>query len=457
MNRFRSKDNTTQEEESSDSMVKSVSQKNSVREEKSPGNEFEQLYARLRKSDFSTLPATDHRRIGEKLDLFSFYGASPGMVYWHNNGLTIRNLLMDFIRSELKKRDYIEISTPALANTALWQISGHWDHYKDDMFLTSMKGEDDFGLKPMNCPSTFLVYKSKKWSYRDMPVRMADFDQLYRNELSGVSSGLFRVKSFIQDDAHIFMRDDQIDDEIGKQLDLLKKLYGVFNLTYKLKLSTMPNSHIGDESQWNKAEDILKKNIIAKNLPYEVKAKEGAFYGPKIDVDVKDSMGREWQCATFQLDFQMPKRFKLSYIGDDSKEYTPVVLHRVIYGSIERFIGILVEHYQGRFPTWISPIQVRVLPVSEKNEEYARKVYTQLRNANMRVELDISNKTLASKVKDAEDMKIPYILVIGKKEEESESVSIRSGGINKNAVHIDRFISDLAEEIESKAPPKNKM
>jgi len=265
----------------------------------------EQMLARVKKSDFATLPETDHRVIGERLDLFSFQEMSPGMVYWHDKGVTLRNLLTEFIRGELKKHGYLEISTPALANTILWRVSGHWDHYKDNMFLTYL-GDDEFGLKPMNCPSTFLFYKTRRWSFRDLPLRVADFDQLYRNELSGVASGLFRVKVLTQDDAHIFVMEDQVEDEIKGLVDLMAMMYGVFKLDFKLRISTMPDDHIGTKEQWDGATDILKRTVLAKGLAFEIKEKEGAFYGPKIDVDIKDSLGRELPCCTIQVDFQMP-------------------------------------------------------------------------------------------------------------------------------------------------------
>ncbi len=356
----------------------------------------EQMLARVRKSDFATLPETDHRVIGERLDLFSFQEMSPGMVYWHDKGVTLRNLLMEFIRGELKKNNYLEISTPALANTILWRVSGHWDHYKDNMFLTYL-GEDEFGLKPMNCPSTFLFYKTRRWSFRDLPLRVADFDQLYRNELSGVASGLFRVKVLTQDDAHIFVMEEQVEDEIKGLVDLMAKMYGVFRLEFKLRVSTMPDDHIGTKEQWDGATDILKRVVLAKGLTFEVKEKEGAFYGPKIDVDIKDSLGREWQCCTIQLDFQMPKRFRLTYVGSDGKDHTPIVIHRTIYGTLERFIGIITEHFQGKFPVWVSPVQVRVLPVSDDNKGYAGEVVTRLREAGIRVEPDFDSGTVGGR------------------------------------------------------------
>jgi threonyl-tRNA synthetase len=374
---------------------------------------------------------------------------SPGMVYWHDKGVTLRNLLMEFIRGELKKNNYLEISTPALANTILWRVSGHWDHYKDNMFLTYL-GEDEFGLKPMNCPSTFLFYKTRRWSFRDLPLRVADFDQLYRNELSGVASGLFRVKVLTQDDAHIFVMEEQVEDEIKGLVDLMAKMYGVFKLEFKLRISTMPDDHIGTKEQWDGATDILKRVVLAKGLAFEVKEKEGAFYGPKIDVDIKDSLGREWQCCTIQLDFQMPKRFRLTYVGSDGKDHTPIVIHRTIYGTLERFIGIITEHFQGKFPVWVSPVQVRVLPVSDDNKGYAGEVVARLRDAGIRVEPDFDSGTVGGKIRNAQLQKIPYMLIIGGKEQEAGTISVRArDGEVRYGVKMDEFLVELKKKIET--------
>jgi threonyl-tRNA synthetase len=405
------------------------------------------MLARVRKSEFVGLPETDHRVIGERLDLFSFQELSPGMVYWHDKGLTLRNLLIDFIRNEQKRRGYIEISTPALANTILWRISGHWDHYKDTMFFTQM-GDEQFGLKPMNCPSTFLFYKTRRWSYRDLPLRVADFDPLFRNELSGVASGMFRVKTFIQDDAHIFVAEQQIVDELRNVIDLMSYFYSIFGLNYSPKISTMPDQHLGTKEQWDAAVSALVEAVRSKGIEPVMKEKEGAFYGPKIDVDVKDSMGREWQCATIQLDFQMPRRFRLTFTGSDGQEHTPVVIHRVIYGSLERFIGILIEHYQGRFPTWISPVQARVIPVSDQFREYCDKVYKVLTDHRVRTDTDYDSSTLGSKIRKAQLEKIPYMLVIGKKEADSNTVSIRRpNGETIQGLTTEELLSRIAEDV----------
>ena len=412
---------------------------------------WEEMMARIKKSDFSGLPETDHRIIGERLDLFSFQEVSPGMVYWHNKGVILREILIGFIRSELSKRSYLEVSTPALANTVLWRVSGHWDHYKDNMFVTHI-GDEEFGLKPMNCPSAFLFYKTKKWSYRDLPLRVADFDQLYRNERSGVASGLFRVKILTQDDAHIFCSEEQIEAVISEILDMVKLMYGIFDLEYKVKLSTMPDSHIGSEKQWEGATRKLSNSMEKAGIKYEIKDKEGAFYGPKIDIDIHDSIGREWQCATIQLDYQMPARFGLVYSGADGKEHTPITVHRVIYGSLERFIGIMLEHYRGKLPTWLSPVQVKVLSISEQLNHHASKIYERFVAAGVRAELDVSDKTLEYKIRSAKLQEIPYVLIIGKKEEQSGLVSIRGrDGKQKNMISVEYVIEKILEESRSKS------
>lgn len=401
----------------------------------------EESMARLKRSDFVNLPETDHRVIGERLDLFSFQEVSPGMVYWHDKGLRLKNILVDFLRAELFKAGYQEVSTPSLANTALWRVSGHSEHYKDNMFLTAL-GDEEMGMKPMNCPSTFLIYKSRKWSFRELPVRYAIFDPLYRNELSGVASGLLRVKVLTQDDAHIIATEDQAEDEISKMLDLMERVYGVFGLQYKVKISTRPDESMGSEEEWKRATDTLIRVVKSRGWTYEVKEKEGNFYSPKIDVDIKDSLGREWQCGTFQLDLQMPKRFKLTYTGSDGKEHTPVVLHRTILGSLERFIGVMLEHYKGVLPVWLSPVQVRVIPLSDEHMKYARGVLASLTAGGVRAEGDFDSGTMGAKIRDAQLQKIPYMLVVGKKEEASKTVAVRTrGGEQTFGVKVDDFVS----------------
>lgn len=406
-----------------------------------------EMLSRIRKSDFGQLPETDHRVIGEKLDLFSFQEPSPGMVYWHPKGLKLKNLLTDFLRSELNSRGYVEISNPALANTTLWRVSGHSEHYSDNMFLTHL-GDEEMGLKPMNCPSTFLVYKSRRWSFRELPVRYAIFDPLYRNELSGVASGLFRVKVLTQDDAHIIATEEQAEAEIAGMLDMMKKVYGIFKLEYKIKISTKPDEHMGSDDEWERATDTLIRVVKGMGWSYEIKEKEGNFYAPKIDVDIRDSLGREWQCGTFQLDLQMPKRFKLSYTGQDGKEHTPVVLHRTIIGSMERFIGILLEHYQGRLPLWLSPIQVRVIPVSDEHLDYGRGKLDDLRQAGLLADGDFQAGTMGSKIRNAQLEKIPFMVVVGEKEEASGTFSVRGrDGTQTLGVKVEDFTKDLRQRI----------
>lgn len=403
-----------------------------------------------KKSDWSGLPDGDHRTIAERQNLFSFQEVSQGMVYWHPNGYILYDQLMRFIRDKLDEYGYQMVATPIMANTALWHISGHIDHYRENMFVFDANSQE-VGLKPMNCPFAMLLFKARKWSYRDLPLRLADFDKLYRNEISGALSGLFRVRELTQDDAHIFMRDDQVEDEINTMLRFVNEMYGIFKLEYKAKLSTMPDSHMGDEATWEKATNDLVQAMKANNIKYEVKEKEGAFYGPKIDIDVKDSLGREWQCATIQLDYQLPQRFDLSYTGEDGKEHMPIVLHRVVYGSLERFLAILIEHLQGKFPTWLAPTQVRVLPISDKANAYAEEVSKRLKEQHVRVELDSSNKTLQYKIRDGQTQQIPYMVILGEKEAESQMISVRSrSGKQKMGIRLEEFVASLKEEIGSR-------
>jgi threonyl-tRNA synthetase len=403
------------------------------------------------KSIFTGLPETDHRIIGEKLDLFSFQEVSPGMVYWHKNGLTLFKQIMSFIREIEQKYNYDEISTPSLANVALWHVSGHIDHYKDNMFMFSSENEN-LGMKPMNCPASILIYKSRSWSYRELPFRTAIFDRLYRNEISGALTGLFRVREFTQDDGHIFLTEDQLESELKMLLQMVKEVYNTFNMPFKAKLSTMPDNHMGDEALWNKATAALKKALDANNISYTINEKDGAFYGPKIDFDVVDSMNRSWQCATIQLDYQLPLRFNLEYTGEDGKAHTPVIIHRAILGTLERFIGVLIEHYQGKFPVWLAPVQARVISISEPANAYAEKVYKEFREHGIRVYLDISDKTLEYKIREAQLQKIPYMIVIGKKEQEKDKITIRDrAGKQKHDVDVKEFLDKITKEIKERS------
>jgi threonyl-tRNA synthetase len=402
--------------------------------------------ARLKRSDFVNLPETDHRIIGERLDLFSFQEVSPGMVYWHDKGLRLRNTLIEFLRKELQKDGYLEISTPSLANTALWLVSGHSEHYKDNMFLTSL-GDEEMGMKPMNCPSTFLIYKSRKWSFRELPVRYAIFDDLYRNELSGVASGLLRVKVFSQDDAHVIALEEQAEVELSKMLDMMERVYQIFGLEYKAKISTRPDHSMGTDEEWKRATDTLIRVVKKRGWKYEIKEKEGNFYSPKIDVDIKDFFGREWQCGTFQLDLQMPKRFRLTYTGSDGKEHTPIVLHRTVIGSLERFMGVMLEHYRGALPVWLSPVQTRVISLSDDYMGYARSVLEFLTLGGIRAEGDFASGTMGAKIRNAQLQKIPYMLVVGKKEEDSKTVAVRSRrGEQEFGVRVEDFVSRVKSE-----------
>ncbi|NOX71751.1 MAG: threonine--tRNA ligase [Candidatus Micrarchaeota archaeon] len=403
------------------------------------------------KLDRENLKENDHRILGQRLDLFSFNEVAPGMVFWHHKGLIIYNELVDFWRQEHRKAGYQEISTPMILDRKLWQISGHWEKYKENIFLT--KYEDRaFAVKPMNCPGGMLVFKAKSKSYRDLPLRVGELGIVHRQELSGVLTGLFRVIKFTQDDAHIFCTEEQLEDEIVAIMDLVDRFYRKFGFTYHVELSTRPEKRIGDEKIWDKAEKALEDVLKKKNMNYKINEGDGAFYGPKIDFHIKDSMGRTWQCATIQLDFAMPERFELEYTGEDNMPHRPVMLHRVIYGSLERFIGILLEHLSGNLPVWLSPVQVRVLSFTEKNRESAEAFYRRLEERGIRAELDASDNTVEYKVRDAELQKIPYIVVIGNKEEEAGTIAVRSRGKKgvEYGVSPDKFIENVLSEIKER-------
>ncbi|MEM3781815.1 MAG: threonine--tRNA ligase [Candidatus Micrarchaeaceae archaeon] len=404
----------------------------------------------VKKSDWSALPENDHRNIGEKLDLYSFQEVSPGMVYWHPNGYIIYSELVKFMREKEAEYDYQEISTPEIANVALWKVSGHLEHYNKDMFIFD-SNIGRAGLKPMNCPSTMLIYKSRKWSYKELPFRTAIFDKLHRSELSGVATGLLRVKEMTQDDGHIFIREDQIQSEITSLLRMIGEVYGTFGMKYSAKLSTMPDDHMGDEKQWEKATEALKAALDANGMGYVIKEKEGAFYGPKIDFDVFDSQGRAWQCATIQLDYQLPRRFKLSYTDKDGRQRTPVVVHRAILGSLERFIGVLVEHYIGKFPTWLAPVQAKVIAVSEKTNNYAEQVHALLKKAKVRSRCDTSDKTINYKIREAISERLPYIIILGEKEREKGTITVKSRSGVQKQMGIKEFESMIKAEIESRS------
>ncbi|MBU0894686.1 MAG: threonine--tRNA ligase [Nanoarchaeota archaeon] len=403
------------------------------------------------KLDTSKLKENDHRIIGRQMDLFSFNEAAPGMVFWHNNGLIIRDELINFSKEILRKENYELISTPEIMDKKLWIVSGHWDKYKENNFVTEYE-KRKFLVKPMNCPGGMLVYRTNIKSYRDLPLRVGEFGTVHRQELSGVLAGLFRVIQFIQDDAHVFCTEDQLENEINALIDLIGYFYDKFNLKYRIELSTRPKIRIGLDKIWDKSEKILERVLKKKKITFKLNKGDGAFYGPKIDFHVKDSLNREWQVGTIQLDFSMPERFDLEYIDKDNKRKRPVMLHRAIYGSLERFIGILIEHYNGRFPTWLAPTQVRVLSFTDKNKKYAEKIIKKIKEIpNIRLDSDLRSTTVSAKVKDAELNRIPYILVVGDREEKSNSVAIRTRGNKKiENVKLDKFIKGLKVEISSR-------
>src|SRR5436190_12107130 len=394
----------------------------------------------------------DHRKLGRELDLFVFNEVSPGAPFWLPNGWTIVRELERFVREVLDARGYQEISTPILANKKLWEQSGHWEHFRENMFLVESE-EQVFSLKPMNCPESTIVYRHALRSYRDLPLRFSDMGRLHRNERSGTLSGLFRVRQFTQDDAHIYCRLDQVQDEITSLLELVREWYKTFMLEPFFKLSTRPEKSLGTDEQWQAAEGALQDALRANGLAFELNPGDGTFYGPKIDVDVQDALGRRWQVATIQVDFQQPDRFGLEYIDSDGQAKRPVMIHRAIFGSFERFVGVLVEHYAGAFPTWLAPVQARVLPISEKFAVYARSVHDRLRAARIRSELDDRNEQLGYRIRDAQLRKVPYMLVCGGREAEQGTVSLRHrSGDDLGAVSVDRVIADLAREIAAREP-----
>jgi threonyl-tRNA synthetase len=392
----------------------------------------------------------DHRKLGRELDLYAFHDVSPGAPFWLPNGWVMVRELERFVREVLDARGYQEISTPILVNKKLWEESGHWDHYRQNMFLVESE-EQLFGLKPMNCPESTLIYRHALRSYRDLPLRFADMGRLHRNERSGTLTGLMRVRQFTQDDAHIYCRLDQIQDEITAVLELIREWYKTFMLEPFFKLSTRPEKSLGSDEQWQAAEGALHDALRANGLAFELNPGDGTFYGPKIDVDVQDALGRRWQVATIQVDFQQPDRFGLEYIDSDGQPKRPVMIHRAIFGSFERFVGVLVEHYAGAFPTWLAPVQARVLPISEKHIDYARTVHGRLRAARIRAELDDRNEKLGYRIRDAQVRKVPYMLVVGAREAENGTVSLRHrSGDDLGAVPIDRVLADLTREIGSR-------
>ena len=398
--------------------------------------------------------ARDHRKLGKELDLFQFHPFAPGAAFWTPKGTTLYNTLSQNMRDLTRENGYLEVKTPLMFNKGLWEISGHWGKYKENMFLVldSETGEHDFSLKPMNCPSHYLLYNMKRHSYRELPVRYSTQDPLHRNEASGVLSGLTRVRQFAQDDAHIICMESQITDEVRRFAELLDRVYASVGLDYVAKFATRPAQRIGDDALWDRAEASLKKALDSLNRPYELKPGDGAFYGPKIDFEVSDSIGRKWQLGTMQLDYNAPERFDLKYIGEDNSEHRPVVLHRAIYGSFERFIAILIEHFAGAFPVWLAPVQAIVLPLSEKFVEYSKQVATTLTEAGLRIDVDNSNEKLGAKIRDAQLQKIPFMLVVGEKEASSGAVSVRrrTGG-DQVVMTVEEFAEQAKRLIVSRS------
>lgn len=385
----------------------------------------------------------DHRKLGKELELFSLMEEGPGFPFFLPKGMMVKNLLIDYWRTIHSKAGYQEISTPIMLSRSLWEKSGHWSHYKQNMYTTTID-EQDFAIKPMNCPGSILVYKTKMRSYKDFPLRMAELGIVHRHELSGALHGLMRVRCFTQDDAHIFLMKEQIKDEIKQIISLIDNMYNKFGFEYHLELSTMPEDHIGELEDWDMATNALKNAMDEANLSYKINEGDGAFYGPKIDFHLKDCLGRTWQCGTIQLDFQLPERFDLEYTGSDGTKHRPIMIHRVAFGSIERFIGILIEHFAGAFPFWLSPVQVKILPISDHFIEYAKKIKNELSNHGFRTEIDDRNEKVGYKIRESQMQKIPYTLVVGEKEQNSNSVSVRKYQEgDKGIMELDTFIDQL--------------
>ena len=392
----------------------------------------------------------DHRKIGKELGIFMMREEGPGFPFFLPKGMVLKNTLLDYWREIHNKAGYQEISTPIMLNRQLWETSGHWDHYKENMYTTVID-DQDFAIKPMNCPGGVLVYESEPRSYRDLPLRMGELGLVHRHEKSGQLHGLMRVRCFTQDDAHIFMTPDQIREEIKGVAKLIDEVYSLFGFKYHVELSTRPEDSMGSDEDWEMATDALRAALDDLGLDYAVNEGDGAFYGPKIDFHLEDSLGRTWQCGTIQLDFQLPQRFNLEYIAADGEKHRPIMIHRVVFGSIERFIGILIEHFAGAFPTWLAPVQVRVLPISDKYMEYGQKVLAELKEAGIRAEIDTKAEKIGYKIREARLQKIPYMLVVGAKEEEDGVVSVRSRFKgDEGQKGLDAFISDIKEEIKNR-------
>lgn len=393
----------------------------------------------------------DHRKIGKEMDLFMLTDEGPGFPFFLPNGMVLRNELTNYWKKLHRERGYDEIMTPLILNEQLWRTSGHWDHYKDNMYFTKID-DADYAIKPMNCPGSILTYKRRMWSYRDFPLRYAELGQVHRHELSGALHGLMRVRTFVQDDAHIFMLMEQTKDEVTRVIKLYDDLYRLFNLSYHIELSTRPEDSMGTEEDWNTCEKALEEAIKGVGVPYVINEGDGAFYGPKIDFHLEDSLGRTWQCGTIQLDMQMPQRFDITYVGSDGEKHRPLMIHRAAFGSVERFIGILIEHFAGKFPLWIAPVQVKLCTVTESNIEYAKKIADKFENAGIRVKCDFRNEKIGYKIREARNQRDSYICIIGDKEAQENSLSVRSSKVGEiGSVSADEFLAKIIEEIETKA------
>lgn len=394
----------------------------------------------------------DHRKLGKELGLFALRDEAPGMPFFLPKGMVLRNTLISYWREVHKKWDYLEISTPQIMRRSLWETSGHWDHYHDDMYTTVIDDED-FAIKPMNCPGSILVYELEPHSYKELPLRYGELGMVHRNELSGALHGLFRVRCFTQDDAHILLAPEQIKDEVVRIAQLFDEVYSLFGLPYEIELSTMPEDHIGSKEDWDIATKALADAITGVGKTYIINEGDGAFYGPKLDFHIKDSLGRTWQCGTIQLDYQLPGRFGLEYTGSDGEKHCPVMIHRVVFGSIERFIGVITEHFAGAFPVWLAPVQVEILPIADRHAEYADKIKAELDALGIRAETDLRNEKIGYKIREARLQKIPYMLVVGDKETESGTVSVRRRGEDKElgTMSLEEFKEKILNEINSKA------
>ena len=390
----------------------------------------------------------DHRRLGRELGLFAFRDEAPGFPFYLPKGMVLRNTLLDYWRGVHKKWDYVEINTPQIMRRTLWETSGHWDHYKENMYTTVIDGED-FAIKPMNCPGSILVYDLEPHSYRELPLRYAELGLVHRHELSGALHGMFRVRCFTQDDAHILLAKDQIKDEVIRIASLFDEVYSLFGLPYTIELSTMPEDHIGERADWEKAENALADAITSIGKTYHVNPGDGAFYGPKLDFHIQDSLGRTWQCGTIQLDYQLPGRFNLEYTGSDGEKHTPVMIHRVVFGSVERFIGVITEHFAGAFPLWLSPVQAVVMPITDRVAGYAQEVAEKLSAAGLRVETDLRNEKINYKIREHQAQKVPYMVIVGDKEAEAGTVSVRTRSgdqsVEETQAFIDRLLNDVKD------------